>query len=222
MPGTLAGKAYYEILFWGGGHALQFNWTLLMPVGWLALASASGARLLSRPRVTVRLSALALPALFGQRSMRAGRGLVALAPLPRIAWDAVLMDCSMPDMDGFAVTAEIRRREANVRRTPIIAMTAHANSSDRNDCLTADMDDYLAKPVELAGLRGVLARWASHASTNPVVLPGPTEAGGAGRVLDPEALDQIRTLQDPCQPSLLATAGDRFRASPTVYLVRLG
>ncbi|MEO7937786.1 MAG: cytochrome C oxidase subunit I, partial [Burkholderiaceae bacterium] len=64
VPGTLAGKAYYEILFWGGGHALQFTWTLLMLVGWLALASASGARLLISPRVTVLMFALALLAVF--------------------------------------------------------------------------------------------------------------------------------------------------------------
>jgi hypothetical protein len=64
VPGDLAGKAYYEILFWGGGHALQFTWTLLMLVAWLALASASGARLMISPRVTVLMFALALLAVF--------------------------------------------------------------------------------------------------------------------------------------------------------------
>ncbi len=64
LPGSLAGKAYYEILFWGGGHALQFTWTLLMLVAWLALASASGARLMISPRVTVLMFALALLAVF--------------------------------------------------------------------------------------------------------------------------------------------------------------
>ena len=64
VPTSLDGKAYYEILFWGGGHALQFTWTLLMLVAWLALASASGARLLISPRVTVLMFALALVAVF--------------------------------------------------------------------------------------------------------------------------------------------------------------
>ncbi len=64
VPGNLAGKAYYEILFWGGGHALQFTWTLLMLIAWLALASASGARLLISPRVTVLMFVLALLAVF--------------------------------------------------------------------------------------------------------------------------------------------------------------
>ncbi|MEO7114768.1 MAG: cbb3-type cytochrome c oxidase subunit I [Caldimonas sp.] len=64
VPHTLAGKAYYEILFWGGGHALQFTWTLLMLVGWLWLASACGAPLSLSPRVTLLLLALALAAVF--------------------------------------------------------------------------------------------------------------------------------------------------------------
>ena len=64
VPRTLSGKAYYEILFWGGGHALQFTWTLLMLVGWLWLASASGARLPLSPRVTVLMFVLALAAAF--------------------------------------------------------------------------------------------------------------------------------------------------------------
>ncbi len=64
VPMALEGKAYYEILFWGGGHALQFTWTLLMLVGWLALASASGARLAISPRITVLMFALALVAVF--------------------------------------------------------------------------------------------------------------------------------------------------------------
>ena len=64
VPHTLAGRAYYEILFWGGGHALQFTWTLLMLVGWLWLASACGARLPLSPRVTLLMFVLALSAVF--------------------------------------------------------------------------------------------------------------------------------------------------------------
>ncbi|MBT9527422.1 MAG: cbb3-type cytochrome c oxidase subunit I [Rhizobacter sp.] len=64
LPQSLAGKAYYEILFWGGGHALQFTWTLLMLVAWLWLASACGARVPLSPRVTLGLFALALASVF--------------------------------------------------------------------------------------------------------------------------------------------------------------
>ena len=64
LPQTLAGKAYYEILFWGGGHALQFTWTLLLLVAWLWLASACDARLPLSPRVALGLLALALVSVF--------------------------------------------------------------------------------------------------------------------------------------------------------------
>ena len=64
LPASLAGRAYYEILFWGGGHALQFTWTLLMLVGWLWLAGACGARLPLSPRVALGLFALALVSVF--------------------------------------------------------------------------------------------------------------------------------------------------------------
>lgn len=64
LPTSLHGKAYYEILFWGGGHALQFTWTLLMLVAWLWLASACGARIVLSPRVTLLLFLLALAGVF--------------------------------------------------------------------------------------------------------------------------------------------------------------
>ena len=64
MPAGLEGKAYYEVLFWGGGHALQFTWTLLMLVSWLWLASAAGGRVPLSPRVTLLLFALALASVF--------------------------------------------------------------------------------------------------------------------------------------------------------------
>ncbi len=64
LPGALSGKAYYEILFWGGGHALQFTWTLLMLVAWLWLASDCGGRVPLSPRVTLLMFALALASVF--------------------------------------------------------------------------------------------------------------------------------------------------------------
>jgi cytochrome c oxidase subunit 1 len=64
LPGSLSGKAYYEILFWGGGHALQFTWTLLMLVAWLWLASDCGGRVPLSPRVTLLMFALALASVF--------------------------------------------------------------------------------------------------------------------------------------------------------------
>jgi CheY-like chemotaxis protein len=78
-------------------------------------------------------------------------------------YDAVFMDCQMPELDGLEAAQEIRRQETSLGRprTPIIAMTANAMHQDRSDCLAAGMDDYLAKPVRGEDLAAMLAAWVS-------------------------------------------------------------
>ncbi|MGZ5494384.1 MAG: response regulator, partial [Thermoanaerobaculia bacterium] len=88
-----------------------------------------------------------------------GNGIEALDALSRIAYDLVLMDCQMPEMDGYEAATELRRREENSKRTPLIALTASASEADRSRCLAAGMDDFLAKPVRESDLAAMLHRW---------------------------------------------------------------
>jgi PAS domain S-box-containing protein len=111
-------------------------------------------------------------------------GAQALAALAGARYDAVLMDCQMPVLDGFAATQELRLREGSGRRTPVIALTASAMASDRERCLEAGMDDYLSKPIRAEDLALVLRRWvvgAGEDALDPTVIAG-LEALGSGIV----------------------------------------
>jgi signal transduction histidine kinase/CheY-like chemotaxis protein len=102
----------------------------------------------------------------GYRADVAGNGMEAVGVLGRVQYDAVLMDCQMPEMDGYDAAREIRRNEPEGRHTPIIAMTASAMDGDRERCLAAGMDDYISKPVKLHVVAAVLERWLKVPSPN--------------------------------------------------------
>ena len=108
--------------------------------------------------VNTKLAVMLLGRL-GCKVQTAANGVEALVAITRGPIDVVLMDCEMPEMDGYEATREIRRREAGRAHTPIIAMTANAMDTDRQRCLDAGMDDYLAKPVRAPLLRAALERW---------------------------------------------------------------
>jgi CheY-like chemotaxis protein len=95
----------------------------------------------------------------GCRSDVAGDGVEALKALATNRYDAVLMDCQMPEMDGYAATTELRRREAGARRVPVIAMTASTMKGDLERCIAHGMDDFLSKPIRHNALDEVIHRW---------------------------------------------------------------
>lgn len=95
-------------------------------------------------------------------------GRAAVKAVVNRRFDAIFMDCHMPELDGFEATREIRKLPLDVADpTPIIAMTANAQAEDRERCLAAGMDDYVAKPVTLDALRDILARWIPVAGASP-------------------------------------------------------
>jgi PAS domain S-box-containing protein len=110
-------------------------------------------------KVNLRVASALLENLGYQVEM-ANNGVEAVEACARTAFDAVLMDCQMPEMDGFRATAFIREREkGEQRRTPIIALTASVLPGDKERCLDAGMDDYLGKPIQLEALDTALRRW---------------------------------------------------------------
>ena len=163
----------------------------------------------------------------------AANGKEAVEMLDLLPFDAVFMDCEMPEMDGYEATAEIRRRQAGQRRLPIIAMTAKAINGDRERCLAAGMDDYISKPVRMEDLEAALERWIPDAISKPHQQPDPapqtpnnenglgSEIDPAGLVLDAEVTERLRALAQATDPSILTEIYDAFLSSAVGYSATL-
>jgi signal transduction histidine kinase/DNA-binding response OmpR family regulator len=148
----------------------------------------------------------------------AANGREAVAAVERQAVDLILMDVQMPEMDGLAATAAIRRREAlgHGRRLPIIALTAHAMAGDREMCVAAGMDDYLTKPIKRDDLLQALDRVASQMAPESRAF----DASGALRYTGGDAalLRELLTVFVEDAPRDLRAAGEALERQDAVRL----
>jgi len=177
---------------------------------------------------------------FGCHVDLAANGAEAVALLHQLPYDLVFMDCEMPEMDGFEAAREIRAREGRLARgegkappdstfargraagarIPVVAMTARALAGDREKCLSAGMDDYLSKPLELETLQQMLAKWLPAAPVaraggsrppRPVAAPAPATAPIADDTLDPASIKRWKTLAQDMGSNLFLEVLGIFR-----------
>jgi two-component system sensor histidine kinase/response regulator len=161
---------------------------------------------------------------FAADSVNNGRE--ALAAHEHRPYGLVLMDCQMPEMDGYTATREIRRREASDRHTVIIGVTARALAGDREECLAAGMDDYVSKPIVPEDLAATLERWAKLITESSAADAEPLGAAKVEKVPDHEILDQeilaeLRDCQRPGETDFVTKLLGVFINDLTVRLEKL-
>lgn len=197
----------------GGAHVERLPHTRTRGVVLLAEDNAANQR----------LAQLQLHKLGMELVQTVGNGREAVEALMQVtraggAYALILMDCQMPELDGYAATRLIREFEAKLgQHTPVVAMTAHVLSGDRELCILAGMDDYITKPVHLPALRAILDRWLPHSAARrspendggaaSTSFPTPSLPGvrpGASPVLDLTFLETLRALDAPDRPSGVA------------------
>ena len=152
--------------------------------------------------------AIGMLAALGYRADVVANGLEALEAVGRIPYAAILMDCQMPEMDGYEATRAIRQREGTSRRTPIIALTADVMKDARAKSLSAGMDDYITKPLKRAELAATLER--SLPKLPMVESPHIAAPMQADDMVDRTVLDGLRTLESPGAPGLVGKLLDSF------------
>lgn len=156
--------------------------------------------------------ALAMLERIGCRIEIASTGREALDLVARRNFDIILMDCHMPEMDGFEATQRIREREMGAGHVPIIAMTANVQKNDNERCFAAGMDDYLAKPLKLSALRGKLDHWLKRQKALPSApVAADTEVTAA-------AQPSVQLLEVNILHELKQDIGDAFTKMVELFL----
>jgi CheY-like chemotaxis protein len=155
----------------------------------------------------------------GYKPDLSGNGLEALAALDQKLYDLIFMDIQMPEMDGLEATRVIRERQRDRSQYPhykqsiiIVAMTANAMAGDREKCLNAGMDDYLAKPVRPEDVRKIIERWGAAAATPEPAEPTVAQTATATGSLDHQQTPALET-EEP-QPVNMERMCDFTNGSP--------
>ena len=172
-----------------------------------APAGSRGRILLVEDNVINQQVALGILQIQGYGVTVANNGKEALEAYTQDDFDLILMDCHMPEMDGFEATMELRKREQASRRkrVPIVALTANAMAQDREECLNAGMDDHLSKPFSIQTMQEMLERWTPRSAPAQAKISHPAPASEqAAAVIDRQVLDYLASLRTNGKPELLA------------------
>ena len=206
MTRLLGAPASHQTRFWLDRPRSQ-------PLGSLAplLGPARACRILvAEDNPINQRVALALLEKLGYRAQAVATGPEVLRALEAVHYHIILMDCQLPEIDGFEATREIRRREHQARDpahdpSHIIAMTALAQPGARERCLASGMNDYLSKPVRIEDLTEALRKALDNIpiATKPDDDPAPAVPRTLGEAVDPAALDVLRQLQSSHRPDPL-------------------
>lgn len=175
---------------------------LKKPAG--ALPALHGRVLVVEDQPLNREVAIGMLTSLGLEVEIAHHGQQALDVMQTRCFDAILMDCEMPVMDGFAATRALRNREPAGTHVPIIALTADVTSTGRAACLAAGMDDHLAKPFRREALRAMLVRWL--ASARSAALSAPANES----LLDGATLEALRALPRSGPKDMLTHIGELY------------
>jgi len=147
-------------------------------------------------------------------------GRMVLESLDRQRYDIVFMDCQMPELDGYAATAAIRKRTGHDRKTWIVAMTAHSLEGDREKCLAAGMDDYISKPVKIDDLKGAIDRFAEREAREAAAAVVASAPGGVEAV-NRTALDAFRELDTDGSSGILGQLISVFLENTPIVIAEI-
>ena len=192
---------------------------------------AMGRLLLAEDNLISQKVAVAMLSSAGYLVDTVLNGEAAVQAVAEHSYDAILMDCQMPQLNGYEATAAIRAHEGAERHTPIIAMTAGARREDRERCLAEGMDSYVAKPVSKETLLALVARSVSNGSVSVdatarvehtrVEHTRVEHTSAAEITIDPAVLDELRVLGEATEENFLADLIDHFALDTDSRLVEL-